>query len=182
MEKNPKFMVLHIRELIYTAVFILLGIVLIFSLVIMFSNNSDSDGAAANPESSYLENVTPDNNTMNDNSVNMETEEATSIITAGPDTTKYEPGVYTSCITLNGNAMDITVTLDSDHINAITIDNISDSIATMYPLVQPAFEDIANQIVNTQSLENIQFDQDCQYTYTLLYDAISDIINQHVEK
>ena len=36
MAKSPKFMVFHLRELIYTLVFILLGIILIISLVIMF--------------------------------------------------------------------------------------------------------------------------------------------------
>lgn len=139
MGKSPKFMVFHLRELIYTAVFILLGLILIISLIFMFSNKKDS----------------------------KEKETTTGT---------YEPGVYTSCITLNGNPMDISVTLDSDHINAITVENMSDTIATMYPLVQPAFEDIAKQIVDTQSLDNIKFDSSSQYTYTMLYNAIADTI------
>lgn len=36
MGKSPKFMVFHLRELIYTVVFVLLGIVLIISLIFMF--------------------------------------------------------------------------------------------------------------------------------------------------
>ena len=73
--------------------------------------------------------------------------------------------------------MDITVTLDSEHINSITMENVSDAITTMYPLVQPAFEDIADQIVTTPSVENIQFSEDYQYTYTLLYDEICNLID-----
>lgn len=142
MSKSPKFMVLHLRELIYTVVFILLGIILVISLVLMFFNK---DG-------------------------NKKEDETT--------TGKYEPGVYTSCITLNGNPMDVTVTLDCDHINSISATNVSDTIATMYPLVQPAFDDIANQIVSTQSLDNIQFAEGSQYTYTILYNAIADTIKQ----
>lgn len=141
MGKNPKFMVFHLRELIYTVVFILLGVILVISLILMFSNKDKN---------------------------NNETE-----TTSG----KYEAGVYTSCITLNGNPMDVTITLDTNHINSITIDNISDTITTMYPLVQPAFEDIAKQIVANQSLDNIEFATDSQYTYTILYNAIADTIN-----
>ena len=135
-------MVFHLRELIYTLVFILLGIILIVSLIFMFLNKNDN-----------------------------QTEDETS-------TGKYEPGVYTSCVTLNGNPMDLSITLDANHINAITIENISDTITTMYPLVQPAFDDIAKQIVDTQSLDNIQFADGSQYTYTILYNAIADTIRQ----
>lgn len=141
MGKNPKFMVFHLRELLYTVVFILLGIILVVSLILMFRNKSDKN---------------EENETTN---------------------STYQAGVYTSSITLNGNPMDITVTLDSDHINSITMENVSDAITTMYPLVEPAFEDIADQIVNTQSVDNIQFSEDSKYTYTLLYDEICSLID-----
>ena len=146
MGKSPKFMVFHLRELIYTVVFVLLGIVLVISLIFMFCNKN-----------------------------NDEKEKETS-------SGQYEAGVYTSCVTLNGNPMEVTVTLDSDHINSITVDNISDTITTMYPLVEPAFEDIAKQIVDTQSFENIKFSEDSQYTYTMLYNAIVDTIDQGKNK
>ena len=142
MGKSPKFMVFHLKELIYTVVFVLLGIVLVISLIFMFCNrNSD------------------------------EKKEKSS-------SGQYEAGVYTSCVTLNGNPMEVTVTLDSNHINSITVDNISDAITTMYPLVEPAFEDISKQIVDTQSVVNIKFSEESQYTYSLLYNAIVDTINK----
>ena len=142
MGKSPKFMVFHLKELIYTVVFVLLGIVLVISLIFMFCNrNSD------------------------------EKKEKSS-------SGQYEAGVHTSCVTLNGNPMEVTVTLDSNHINSITVDNISDAITTMYPLVEPAFEDISKQIVDTQSVDNIKFSEESQYTYSLLYNAIVDTINK----
>ena len=142
MGKSPKFMVFHLKELIYTVVFVLLGIVLVISLIFMFCNrNSD------------------------------EKKEKSS-------SGQYEAGVYTSCVTLNGNPMEVTVTLDSNHINSITVDNISDAITTMYPLVEPAFEDISKQIVDTQSVDNIKFSEESQYTYSLLYNAIVATINK----
>ncbi|MCR5703808.1 MAG: hypothetical protein K6G85_04225 [Eubacterium sp.] len=140
MSGNPKFMVIHLKELLYTLVFILLGIILIVSLILMFRQNHQT----------------------------KKEEHTTDGI--------YNAGVYTSSLTLNGNPMDITVTLDANHINSIKMENVSDAIATMYPLVQPSFEDLANQIVTTQSLDNIQFSEDYQYTYNLLYDEICNLI------
>ncbi len=145
MGKSPKFMVFHLRELIYTVVFVLLGIVLVISLIFMFCNKNQ--GKKENETTS----------------------------------SQFEAGVYTSNVTLNGNPMEISVTLDNDHINAITVDNVSDTIATMYPLVQPAFEDIAKQIVDTQSVDNVKFSEDSQYTYSMLYDAIVETINKGVK-
>ena len=142
MGKSPKFMVFHLKELIYTVVFVLLGIVLVISLIFMFCNrNSD------------------------------EKKEKSS-------SGQYEAGVYTSCVTLNGNPMEVTVTLDSNHINSITVDNISDAITTMYPLVEPAFEDISKQIVDTQSVDSIKFSEERQYTYSLLYTTIVNTIKK----
>ena len=48
----------------------------------------------------------------------------------------------------------------------------------IYTLVEPAFNDIANQIVTNQSLENIKFDDNSKYTYTILYNAILDTIEK----
>ena len=135
-------MVFHLKELIYTATFILLGIVLVISLIFMFCNRNQGEKEK--------------------------------------ETTKgqFEAGVYTSSVTLNGNPMEISVTLDKDHINSISVNNVSDTITTMYPLVEPAFNDIAKQIVDTQSIDNIQFSKDSQYTYSMLYNAIVDTINK----
>ena len=135
-------MVFHLKELIYTATFILLGIVLVISLIFMFCNRNQGEKEK--------------------------------------ETTKgqFEAGVYTSSVTLNGNPMEISVTLDKDHINSISVNNVSDNITTMYPLVEPAFNDIAKQIVDTQSIDNIQFSKDSQYTYSMLYNAIVDTINK----
>ena len=142
MGKSPNFMVFHLKELIYTATFILLGIVLVISLIFMFCNRNQGEKEK--------------------------------------ETTKgqFEAGVYTSSVTLNGNPMEISVTLDKDHINSISVNNVSDTITTMYPLVEPAFNDIAKQIVDTQSIDNIQFSKDSQYTYSMLYNAIVDTINK----
>lgn len=142
MGKSPKFMVIHLKELIYTMVFILLAIVLIISLVMMFSNDSKKSNSDSE---------------KTDNKI-------------------YNPGVYTSGVTFNGNPMEITVTVDSSHINSISMNNASDYVTSMYPLVKPVFNNIATQILKTQSLEDISFDSDSKYTSGIIFNEISSIL------
>ena len=96
------FRSLHLKELIYTAIFAVLGILLILLLIFMFL---------------------PDNK---DN--------------ATKETMKYTAGVYTSSIQLNNNAIDVEVMVDDTHINSISLVNLDETTAAMYPLMQPALD------------------------------------------
>lgn len=91
---------------------------------------------------------------------------------------KYIPGVYTSDVTLNNTALEVEVTVDESHINSIRLSNLDESVAAMYPLVQPAIEDIAEQIYDSQSLENIQYSSDSPYTSQLILGAIGDALKK----
>lgn len=42
----------------------------------------------------------------------------------------------------------------------------------MYPLIEPAFEDLASQICENQSLDGITYSDDNKYTSMVLLDAI----------
>ena len=68
---------------------------------------------------------------------------------------QYTPGIYTSALTFNNTNLEVEVSVDESRINSIRFSNLDESITTMFPLVQPAIEDIAEQIYKTQSLENI---------------------------
>ena len=54
------------------------------------------------------------------------------------ETMKYVAGVYTSTIQFNDNTIDVQVVVDESQINAISLVNLDDTVATMYPLMQPA--------------------------------------------
>ena len=84
----------------------------------------------------------------------------------------YTPGIYTSDITLNNTALEVEVTVDETHINSIRFTNLNDSITTMYPFIEPAIEDIAEQVYKKQSLENIQYSSDTPYTSQLIENAL----------
>lgn len=138
MNKKAKIVVLHMKELIYTGLFLILGILLVVIVVLMFSGkNSES-----------------------------------------VSNTLYTPGQYTTALTFNGNMVDVKVTVDENSITAITLDNLEESISVMYPLMEPTLEELTTQILETQSLDNISYSEDRQYTSMLLLDAIASSLEQ----
>lgn len=133
------------KELIYTGIFVLLGLLLIILLIFMFM-----------PEKKSSIHTT-------DNTVGA---------------TQYSAGVYTTSLTLNGNAIDIEVAVDSDNINSIRLINLDETVATMYPLVEPSFDELVSQIYSTQSLEGITYSEENKYTSMVLLDAIQTALNK----
>ena len=133
MGSKTKIVVLHLKELVYTAIFAVLGILLILLLVFMFL---------------------PDKKEKNG--------------TAAEETMRYTAGVYTSSIQLNDNAIDVEVVVDSSHINSISLKN----------LMQPALDNLSQQIYKKQSLENISYGDDNQYTSTVLMQAIQAALDK----
>ena len=139
MSSKTKIVVLHMKEIIYTAVFVALGILLIILLAFMFFPKQ--------------KNV-------------IDSEE------------RYVPGIYTSTVTLNNTTLEVEVLVDSSHINAIRFSNLDESVTTMYPLMQPTIEYIAEQIYETQSLENISYSEDSPYTSQVILKAIKDALEK----
>ncbi len=143
MSSKTKIVVLHMKEIIYTAVFVVLAIVLILLLAFMFFPRSRE--AKAEEE-------------------------------------KYMPGVYTSTVTLNNTPLEVEVTVDESHINSIRFSNLDETVTTMFPLIQPAMEDIAEQIYQQQSLEDIQYSDENPYTSQVIINAIDDALKKAAAK
>lgn len=139
MSSKTKIVVLHMKEIIYTAVFAALAIILILLLVFMF--------LPKNKESKTNEE-------------------------------KYMPGVYTSTVTLNNTALEVEVIVDETHINSIRFSNLDESVTTMFPLIQPTIEDIAEQVYDSQSLDNIQLSEDSPYTSQIIVNAIDEALKK----
>ena len=137
MKSKTKIVVLHLKELIYTGIFAVLGILFIVLLIIMFLPDKDEKESVG---------------------VN--------------DTVTYVPGIYTTSLLLNDNVLDIQVTVDEFRINDVAIVNLDDAIATMFPLIKPAFDSIASQVRENQSTENINFANESKYTSMVLINAI----------
>lgn len=137
MSSKTKIVVLHLKELIYTGIFAVLGILFIILLIIMFvPKNKEENNAVETPAASYV------------------------------------PGIYTTSLILNDNAVDVEVTVDENNINDIRMVNLDEAVATMFPLLEPSFDDLANQILKSQSLDSITYADDNKYTSMVLLNAI----------
>lgn len=142
MSSKTKIIVLHMKEIIYTAIFAALGILLIILLVFMFRPGGKKQPADASAEKHYT------------------------------------PGIYTSTLTLNNADLEVEVSVDESRINSIRFSNLDESVTTMFPLIQPAIEDIAEQIYDTQSLENITLSGQSPYTSQVILDAIAETVEK----
>lgn len=90
----------------------------------------------------------------------------------------YHAGVYTSPITLNDNTFDVEVKVDENHINSISLVNLSETTTAMYPLVEPALDALSDQIYTSQSTENITYSEENKYTSMLLLEAIDSALDK----
>ncbi len=48
----------------------------------------------------------------------------------------------------------------------------------MYPLMEPAVENLAEQIISSQSLDNITYPEENQYTSIVILDAVSRALDK----
>lgn len=157
MSAKTKIVVLHMKELIYTGVFAALGILLVVLLVVMFLPK-DKDDTSAEPD-------TP-----------PQTEDPNAQTTASAST--YIPGIYTTELVLGGQNIDVEVIVSQEAISSIRLVNLSESVTTMYPLLEPALDSICRQVYETQSLENITYTADSKYTSLVLLEAIRNSLSK----
>lgn len=128
------------KEVIYTSIFIILGIVLIFLLIYMFGPSRHEKSGSEQP--------------------------------------KYKAGVYTSSIQFEGQNLDVQVVVDDNHINSVSFVNLNDTVTTMYPLMQSSMDSISEQICKTQSVDNISYSEENQYTASMLLNAVEDALQK----
>lgn len=140
MSAKTKIVVLHMKEVIYTVIFIVLAIVLILLLVYMFGPGKKDKGAQ--------------------------------------ETALYKAGVYTSSIQFEGKTLDVQVVVDEDHINGVSLKNLDESVATMYPLIESSMESISEQVCKNQSADEVSYSEENQYTSTMLLQAVKDALKK----
>ena len=150
MSAKTKIVVLHMKELIYTAIFAVLGILFIVLLAMMFLPGKDKDkgGEPKMEDTSGSEPVMAEISSL------------------------YIPGVYTTQLLLGNESLDVEVIVDKDSITSIRLVEVSDAVATMYPLLQPTLDSICEQVYAQQSLESVTYTAESKYTSLVLLEAI----------
>ena len=154
MGANTKIVILKAKELIYTIIFVILGILLLLLLLYMFlpgrKNAKPEDSEAISGESEVTETGT------------------------------YIPGTYASTVQLGESTLEIQVTVDSEHVNDVSITNLNETVTTMYPLLTPALDEIKEQLPELASIDDLKVSADSQYTSVILTQAIKNALQQAV--
>lgn len=149
MSAKTKIVVLHMKELIYTGIFCLLGILFLVLLLMMFLPGRDKDTA---PE----ESAEP----------------------ASAQASIYIPGIYTTELVLGNQSIDVEVIVEEDAITSIRLVNLNEAVTTMYPLLEPTLDSICSQIYESQSLDEVTYTSDSKYTSLVLLEAIQSSLEK----
>lgn len=149
MSAKTKIVVFHKKELIYTGIFVALGILFLIMMIIMFLPDK--------PDTPKEHDTTP--------------------VSAGA-VGSYIPGIYTTELVLGNESVDVEVIVSQEAISSIRLNNVNENISTMYPLLAPALEKICDQVYETQSLENITYEPSSKYTSLVLLEAIRNSLDK----
>ena len=68
--------------------------------------------------------------------------------------------------------------MDESRIESVSLVNLDEAVTTMYPLMESAVENLADQIVTKQSTENISYSEDNQYTSMVILNAVDDALKK----
>lgn len=101
-----------------------------------------------------------------------ENAQLTSSDTSVTSTNTYIPGIYTTELLLNDQSINVEVIVDHASITSVRLVNLSETVTTMYPLLEPTFEHICTQVYEKQSLEGITYETETKYTSLVLLEAI----------
>ena len=154
MSSKTKIVVLHMKELLYTVLFAILGLVLLVILFILFA---PEDTAVSNPES---------------------TEPTTTESSMESTASLYIPGLYNTELILNDQTINVEVIVDAEKITSLQLVDLNETVETMYPLLQPTFDSLTSQILEKQSLDDISYNQEHRYTSLVLLESISKALEK----
>lgn len=149
MSAKTKIVVLHRKELMYTGIFVALGVLFLILLIMMFLPDKEN----SQPRET--------NSTVTTDAVPI-----------------YIPGIYTTELILGNESIDVEVIVDKDSITSIRMLNLNDAVTTMYPLLEPTFESICDQVYELQTLEGVTYSSENKYTSLVLLETIKTSLDK----
>lgn len=142
---KTKIVVFKLKELLFTAALVLLGVAIVVIVIVSVSVGKESSARIKVP------------------SARESTE------TSAP---LYHAGVYTATMKMNDTSIHLELVCDQNHINSVRLIHLDEAVETMYPLLTPALEDLELQLVLNVPMEEIKFTEGSTYTQTILMKAI----------
>ena len=187
MSANTKIVVLRRKELLYTGIFAALGVLFIILLLMLLLPGKDTDASYGTPDS-------PDGTAaaeMPDNVANLgrssHFSDAEDVSTgAGADTgavldsasgsvstdNTYIPGIYTTELLLGSETVNVEVIVSDHAITSVSLADPSETLTTMYPLLEPTMESLNDQLCEMQDPEQVTYSAETRYTSLVLLEAV----------
>ena len=160
MSGRTKIFVLHMREVVYTGIFIFLGLIFLILLAVMFLPKKSSTNSSLSTNEGTMESVSDLN----------------------PSTSEYTPGIYTATLEVSGNNLEMQVIIEQSGIRDVSFTHLDETIETMYPLFTPVLESIALQLQSGVALEDITYEDSQKYTAGVLLQTIEDVLEQAAQQ
>ena len=89
----------------------------------------------------------------------------------------YEAGVYSAPIALDYANFDVSVVIEDNKITSVELVDFNESMATMYPLIEPTMTYLNKEITKNQALDVEPFEEASETT-NLLLGGIKEALNK----
>ena len=161
MSANTKIVVLRRKELLYTGIFAALGVLFVILLLMLLLPGKDADtssGTSDSPDETAAE--------MPDNVADVSTG-------AVADTgNTYIPGIYTTELILGNETVNVEVIVSDHAITSVSLADPSETLTTMYPLLESTMESLNDQLCEMQDPEQVTYSAETRYTSLVLLEAV----------
>ncbi len=187
MSANTKIVVLRRKELLYTGIFAALGVLFVILLLMLLLPGKGADTFSGTPDSpdSTAETAMPDN--VADLGRSSQFSDAEDVSTgavadagavldsasgpAGTDNT-YIPGIYTTELILGSETANVEVIVNDHAITSVSLADPSETLTTMYPLLEPTMESLNDQLCEMQDPSQVTYSAETRYTSLVLLEAV----------
>ncbi len=146
MSSQTRIVILKMRTVIYTGIFIFFILVLSVLLFLMFGRKTESSTDPAPAAASI--------------------------------TSRYYPGSYHSVLTLGEHSVNINVTVSSNRIESIQLQDVSPEVLDAYPVLEPAAKNLTEKILAAQSTDALVYEETMQYTQSALLHTIQTALQK----
>lgn len=153
---RTRIVIFQLKEIIYTAIFVGLGILLLILLFFMFWPGKEKETASTASPSSI----------------------SSSRKSTGSSSGKYVAGVYSSELTLGESKISLRISMDPDRVKSVEVVNLQESVETMYPLIKPAVKEISDQLARDIAPDQVVLSDDSPYTSQLILDTVCQVMNE----
>ena len=187
MSANTKIVVLRRKELLYTGIFAALGVLFVILLLMLLLPGKDADTSSGTPDSpdGTAATAMPDN--VADLGRSSQFSDAEDVSTGavadagavldsasgpvGTDNT-YIPGIYTTELILGSETANVEVIVNDHAITSVSLADPSETLTTMYPLLEPTMESLNDQLCEMQDPSQVTYSAETRYTSLVLLEAV----------